>query len=174
MTTRGEWGRRLKRLARTVLIYGGLILVVATAISAWQMRDAASGTAPALSGEDPWGEAVELADYAGEPVLIYFWATWCPVCKLEAPTINALERRHNVITVASWSEPGEIGEHVEESGFRPPVLVDHDDRWAEAYGIQAVPAFFVVDGDGTIRFTTSGYTPSLGLRLRLWWVGLTS
>ncbi|MFO8155423.1 MAG: redoxin domain-containing protein [Pseudomonadota bacterium] len=174
MTTRGEWWRRLKRLARTVVIYGVLIAVVATAISAWRMRDAASGTAPPLSGEDPWGDAVELAEHAGEPVLIYFWATWCPVCKVEAPTINALDRDHNVITVASWSESAAVGAYVKESGFRPPVLVDHGERWAEAYGIQAVPAFFIVDGDGAIRFTTSGYTPGIGLRLRLWWVGLTS
>lgn len=173
MTIRGEWGRRLKRLARTVAIYGGLLVVVATVISAWQMRDAASGTAPALSGEGPRGEVVDLADHAGEPVLIYFWAPWCPVCRLEAPTINALDRHHNVIAVASWSESAEVGAYAEESGFRPPVLMDRSGRRADAWGIQAVPAFFVVDGSGRIRFATSGYTPGIGLRLRLWWAGLT-
>lgn len=166
--------RRWLSLGRTILIYGALLLVVATAMSAWQLRDAPSGTAPAIQGNGLDGTAIDLTAYRGEPVLIYFWATWCTICKLEAPTINAIARNHNVLTVASWSgDAGEVAKHVESTDFGAPVLVDGDGQWAERYGVRAVPALFVVDGAGELRFATSGYTPGLGLRLRLWWAGLT-
>ncbi|MGM0413183.1 MAG: protein disulfide oxidoreductase [Pseudomonadota bacterium] len=165
--------RPILRRVRILLIYLVIFGLMMTAISMWRTRDAPDGPAPPIHGETLAGEAFELAELRGEPVLVHFWATWCPICELEAPTIDALAEDHRVITVAAWSGDREsVADHVEEEGITAPVLVDDPGHFADAYGVQAVPTTFVVAPDGTVSAATSGYTTGIGLRLRLWWAGL--
>lgn len=162
--------RPILRRVRVLLIYLVIFGVMMTAISMWRTRDAPDGPAPPIHGETLAGEAFELAELRGEPVLVHFWATWCPICELEAPTIDALAEDYRVITVAAWSGGREkVAAHVEKEGITAPVLVDDPGTSADAYGVQAVPTTFVVAPDGTVSAATSGYTTGIGLRLRLWW-----
>ncbi|QKT03060.1 protein disulfide oxidoreductase [Ectothiorhodospiraceae bacterium 2226] len=150
-----------------------IIVLVIVAIRAYMQRDTVSGRAPPVSGIALSGQPVTLAQYEGEPVLVYFWATWCGVCNLKHGTIERLARDHNVLTVAMQSgDAAEVRAFMAERGIDYPVVVDPQGRIAARYGIRGVPASFVVDGAGDIRFTEIGYTTSWGLRARLWWAGL--
>jgi len=161
--------RRWLRRAAEALV----LLVLILGIRAWQQSGTASGPAPALAGELLDGKPVALAAFAGQPVLVHFWATWCPICRAEQGSIDALARDAPVITVAMQSgSREEVVQFLRKEALSFPVLNDPDGVLAAQWGVRAVPASFIVDGAGQIRFLEIGYTTGVGLRLRLWLAGL--
>jgi len=146
-----------------------VILGLFLGIQAYLQRDMAQGQAPPLRASLLSGDRTVLADHAGEAVLLHFWATWCPVCRLEHGSIDRLAEDHQVITVAIQSgAEAEIRGFMDEHELDFPVIADPDGRLAARYGVKGVPASFFIDGDGRIAFRTRGYTTGWGLRARLW------
>ncbi len=150
-----------------------MVLMLILGIRAWQQSGMVSGPAPALAGVLLDGKPVALTAFAGRPVLVHFWATWCPVCRLEQESVDALARDAAVITVAMQSgSRAEVVQHLHNEALSFPVLNDPDGAIAAQWGVRAVPASFIVDGAGRIRYVEVGYTTGIGLRLRLWLAGL--
>jgi thiol-disulfide isomerase/thioredoxin len=152
-----------------------LVLVVLVAgIRWWQHRDMVSGAAPALQGVTLAGQPYTLAARPGKPVLVHFWATWCPICRAEQGSIAAIAHDDpNVITVAMQSGSAEqVSRHMQEQGIAFPVVNDSDGHLSAAWGVHAVPASFIISPDGQVRFIEVGYTTGIGLRLRLWLAGI--
>ncbi|OGS96496.1 MAG: alkyl hydroperoxide reductase [Gallionellales bacterium RIFCSPLOWO2_02_FULL_57_47] len=147
-----------------------LVVALIAGIRAWQQRDIVSGAAPSMQGVLLDGKPFSLAAKPAQPVLVYFWATWCPVCRAEQGAIEAIAHDNpNVITVAMQSgSRDEVAKHLGEQGLSFAVVNDPDGRVSAAWGVHAVPASFIVDTDGQIRFVEIGYTTGVGLRLRLW------
>ena len=154
---------------------GLVVVIIVTGIQHWRTRDAASGLAPPLSAHLLDGDKFSLAGNTGQPLLVHFWATWCPVCRLEQGSIAALAEEGRVITVAlSSGSDAEVRQYLSDEGVAFPVINDPAGTIAADWGVMGVPASFIVDGAGNIRFVTSGYTTGPGLRLRLWLAGRTS
>ena len=158
---------------RSIAIDLLLLVVVMAGIRAWQQRDIVSGAAPVLQGTTVTGQAYRLPSRPAQPVLVHFWATWCPVCRAEQSSIVAIAQDHpEVVTVAMRSgKPEEVALYMREQGISIPVLNDADGAISDAWGVRAVPASFIISPDGQIRFVEVGYTTGLGLRLRLWLAG---
>jgi peroxiredoxin len=134
-----------------------LFVAAVVAIRAWQQRDMASGAAPPLQGMTLAGRHYELGARPGHPVLVHFWATWCPICRTELGSITSIAGRADVITVAMQSgTPQEVARYLRAQGADFPVLNDPDGRLAQAWGVHAVPASFVIGPDGDIRFVEVG------------------
>lgn len=150
-----------------------LFILVIAGVRAWQQRDMASGTAPALQGITLAGQSYALPVHPAQPVLVHFWATWCPVCRTEQGSITSIAHDDpNVVTVAMQSgTPEEVTRHMREQGIDFPVINDPDGSLSRSWGVHAVPASFIVTPDGRIRFVEVGYTTGIGLRLRLWLAG---
>lgn len=149
------------------------MLVLLLGVRAWQQSGIANGPAPALAGVMLDGKPVALSSFAGRPVLVHFWASWCPICRLEQDSIDALARDAAVVTVAMQSGDREaVAQHLLNEALGFPVLNDPDGAIAKQWGVRAVPASFIVDGAGQIRYVEVGYTTGVGLRLRLWLAGL--
>ena len=166
-----ESGNKLRATKwRSIAINTGLFLIVVFGIRAWQQRDMVSGMAPVLQGTTIAGKPYTLPAHPAQPVLVHFWATWCPICRAEQSSIVAIAHDHpNVITVAMQSgKPEEVAKYMHEQGIDFPVVNDTDSRLSNAWGVRGVPASFIIAPDGTIRFIEVGYTTGLGLRLRLW------
>lgn len=145
-----------------------LLLLLFAAIQWWQARDLSSGPAPALVGHLSDGAPFQL-DPAQGPTLVHFWASWCPICRLEQDSIASIAADKPVITVATTSgSPREVEDYLAEQGLRMPVLMDEDGEIARIWGVGGVPATFVVDTGGDISHAGMGYSSELGLRLRLW------
>jgi thiol-disulfide isomerase/thioredoxin len=156
--------RRVLSWTRDIL---ALIVVVAL-VQWWQSRDLVHGSAPPLVGHLVNGEPFQLNAAEG-PYLVHFWATWCPICRLEQDTIDAIAGDLPVMTVATTSgTAAEMAEYLQTAALTMPVMLDEDGAVARAWGVNGVPASFVINTDGTIDHAGRGYSTELGLRLRLW------
>jgi thiol-disulfide isomerase/thioredoxin len=130
--------------------------------------------APAFEGSDQEGRDVSLAAFLKEHkvVLLDFWATWCGPCIAELPNVQATFERHRgegfgVLGVSLDADPaGEPGEasrtraqvaaFMRENGMDWPSIYDGKFWSAEVgqrYRVSAIPATFLLDADGVIRYT---------------------
>ncbi len=152
--------RRWLRWLLEILVLATLVL----GIGAWQSRHLRQGEAPAL----PQSGWVSTAP-SQSPRLVYFWASWCPVCRLQQSAIQSLSADYPVATVAVQSgDAVAVAVHLQEEGLDFSTLVDTDAQLSTEWGVRAYPAIFVIDDQGQIRHRTMGYTPGWSLRLRLW------
>lgn len=135
--------------------------------------DVVQHQAPNFSAQNLAGETVQLADFAGKPVLIHFWATWCPICEFSHEGIEKLAKNYQVLAIATQSgDQQQIEEYLQKHQLnRDLVLLDPTGEIFKAYGARAVPADFIIDKNGAIKFVEVGLSSAWGLRLRLWWAG---
>jgi len=128
-----------------------------------------SGPAPELQANLLNDGAYALLTDKRRPLLVHFWASWCPICKLEQGSIQSISEDHAVITVAMQSgEAEEVIAYMREEKLKFPVINDPDGVLARRFGVRAVPSSFVIDENNNILFRETGFTTETGLRLRLW------
>lgn len=160
--------KRLPKLMLELVLLLGFLL----ALEAFLTRDAVSGKAPMFEGVTLNGEPFALANLRGQPAVVHFWATWCPVCKLEQGMIDSLAKDYPVITVAMQSgEAEEVLTYIKEQEVDYPVINDPRGELSRRYGVSGVPASFVLNAAGEVKFVTRGYTSGPGMRVRLWLAG---
>lgn len=105
-----------------------------------------------------------------KPLIIYFWATWCPICKIESPNIDSLSKNYEVLSIAVNSGDNEsIKEYVKQKGYNFKVYNDFDSSIANSFNIKAYPTILIYDKNKNLAFSDVGYTSTLGLYLRLIW-----
>ena len=81
-----------------------LFVVLVVGIRTWQQRDMVSGVAPTLQGVLLNGTPYQLPTHPPRPLLVHFWATWCPICRTEQGSIDAIAHdRSDTITIAMQS-----------------------------------------------------------------------
>jgi thiol-disulfide isomerase/thioredoxin len=107
---------------------------------------------------------------SNEPILVHFWATWCPTCKLEASNIQKLSKHYQVLTIAVKSgSDAEIKKYLQENDFDFKVLNDNSGALSNRFNISAFPTTFIYDKDKNLLLSEVGYTSTFGLWLRMWW-----
>lgn len=165
--TQSKKKRKWLRLLLEVLV----IVLIVFGIRAWQQKDMVSGVAPSFQSVSLKGKTISLEDYTGKPLLLHFWASWCPFCKFEESSLTSIQKDWPVLTVAYQSgDKSEVIKHMKTRLIEDwPTIVDQDSRLAELFGVKGVPTSYIIDGNGNIRFTEVGLTSDWGLRLRLWW-----
>jgi len=115
---------------------------------------------------------IENISTNGEPIVIHFWSTWCPICKVEASNIENISQNYNVITIAVGTTKEKIKEYLKENNLSFKVINDENSLYANRYNISVYPTTLIYDKDKDLIFSEVGYTSTLGLKLRLWWAGL--
>jgi peroxiredoxin len=155
-----------------LLVELGLLLAIFFGVQLW-LQGQAMGKAPGFVAQDLQGEEVSLEQSLAEgPVMLHFWAVWCPNCKQEQDMIDRLAADGQVLTVATQSGGAtDVAAYVDAESLSMPVLIDPDGVLLSRYGVQGVPAKFIIDRDGEIRFRVMGLSSEWGLRLRLWAAG---
>ena len=168
-TTPGRWKKQLQSWG-TLLAFALLLMLV---VEAFLTRETVGTMAPAIDATTLNGERFSLQQFKGKPAVVHFWATWCPVCELEQGMVNTLAREVPMITVAMQSgTPEEVRNYLKQQGVAYPVVNDERSWLSNQYSVKAVPASFILDSEGRVRFATRGYTTGWGLRIRLWLAGL--
>jgi thiol-disulfide isomerase/thioredoxin len=133
--------------------------------------------APPLRVESFRGKApTVLAD--GHPHVLFFWATWCAICKTAVPELLAYEQTRGAQVVAITDETAtELRPFLDawKAPFPATIASDEDRRAFRSYGVSGTPTFVVVDGSGIVRHYATGYTKKKGLQIEGWrWDGAES
>ena len=149
-----------------------LILIItffSIAIDAWRSRAMPSENLPSLSINTLEGDWIDIKKISHEkPVLLYFWATWCSVCKIVSPSVNWLSDAHQVISVAIRSgDDQRLRQFMTYKEYDFPVINDATGRISQDWGVTATPTIVIVK-NGLISSITTGATTPMGLWLRLY------
>ncbi len=108
-----------------------------------------------------------------KPIIIHFWATWCPTCKLEVSNIQTLSKKFETITIAVKSGTNkDIQSFMKKNNLNYNVINDKDGFYATKFKITAYPTTFIYDKEKNLIFTEVGYTSTIGLWLRMLWASL--
>ncbi len=171
----------------------GAILVAALGLGACAVEPGAEGSAD--SGATPPdataeakpapefrlasldGAEISPQDFAGEVVLIDFWATWCGPCHAQADILKQLHEEFSAKDVRflaiSLGEPEEIvREFVADRPYPYPVLIDPEDQLSLDLGIYVLPTIMVIDREGAVAFLRPGVSTAETLRRVLYEAGV--
>jgi thiol-disulfide isomerase/thioredoxin len=117
--------------------------------------------APELSLQNVNGDTESLTDYRDKVVLVNNWATWCPPCKAEIPTLEAYYKAHSeegfvIIGIEAGEPQSEVLGFVKGAGITYPIWIDLENASLRAFGSSGLPNSFVIDRKGTVRLTWVG------------------
>jgi peroxiredoxin len=100
------------------------------------------------------GGEVALSDFHGQPVVLNFWATWCPPCRAEVPALQAasesLAGEAVILGVSVQETPPTVSQFADEFGITYPVVLDQSAQVALAYRVISFPTTFFIDEQGVV------------------------
>lgn len=107
--------------------------------------------------KDAHGKRFHLNDYRGKVTVVNFWATWCPPCVEEIPSLNRLREQmkgqpFELISVNYADSPKKIKEFMQKVNVEFPVLVDPNGKTAQQWKVIGFPSTFVIGKDGNIKY----------------------
>jgi len=118
------------------------------------------------------GRAISLEDYRGKKVVVSFWASWCAPCRLELPVLRsffdkAYRRNGNFeILTINLDESRDAAEEAAQQVKLPfPVLLDPGQKTANAFGVEGIPALFIIGANGRVDYAGVGFDASLEMNL---------
>lgn len=123
--------------------------------------------------ENEQGKKVFLKDYAGETLILSFWASWCPPCKVEIPMLNAVSdslRDDNKVLIGvnlgeTWPKINRFRE-TQEMNFK---VVRSSEQLAETLKVSQIPALVIIDRDSKVDNIIYGFRPWVQPYL-MWWI----
>ena len=111
------------------------------------------------------GGTFKLADHAGQPVLLSFWASWCSPCRKELPALTDWAKAHPdvaIIAVNVDRTSGDAQKFMDAIHFELPVAYDPDAAHLGQYGVTSMPTMFLFDRKGALVWRHTGYSTEKG------------
>lgn len=129
---------------------------------------APASTAPDFTLKSLAGPNLRLKEQRGKVVLVNFWATWCAPCREEMPQLNKLFDKYRasgftLLGVNVDEDSRNTAGVASQLGVKFPVLLDSDKAVSKLYALSAMPSTVLIDRDGRLRFSHSGYRPGYEL-----------
>ena len=157
---------KIKKYLKEIIIFVVVLTVAANGFSYYRSLD--------LNKEKLDLTSVKLLDNTvykvpnNKPIILHFWATWCPTCKFEASNIEKISKDYEVITVAVQSgTKEEIENYLNDNSLTFKVINDAEGYYSRKFNIKAFPTTFIYDSEKNLKFSEVGYTTTLGLYSRM-------
>ncbi|MDK2814667.1 MAG: hypothetical protein PWP18_580, partial [Thermoanaerobacter sp.] len=116
--------------------------------------------APDFTLKDLDGNTVTLSSLRGKKVILNFWATTCPYCKIEMPALNQFIKSHKddtvLLAIDLGESPSKVKQYLEGKGYEFTVLLDTDLSTIYDYQVQFIPMSYFIDKNGIIRAISNG------------------
>ncbi len=159
-------GEKIKKVLKTLIKYTIIFIIVLNVVSYFKALD--------LNKEKLDIQSFTLLDNSNyevnnnKPLLVHFWATWCPICKLEEKNIENLSKDYEIITIVTQSDSNkEIEEYLKKNNLSFKVVNDEYGDLSQKFNIKAFPTTFIYDKNQNLKFSEVGYSSYYGLYLRL-------
>ena len=149
------------RTTRWPILLAGLLLGVA----ACQKKEVPSASAaPDFTLNDVAGARRSLSDFRGKVVLLDFWATWCPPCRVSIPVLQEIHKEYEsrglaVVGVSVDQELAAVAPFVREQGITYPVLLGGESDVSEVYQVRGIPTVYLLDKEGRVVRHWVGFDP---------------
>jgi len=126
--------------------------------------------------EDMAGNNVDLTSFHGRPMVLNFWATWCPACTDMMPDLEAAYQTHgddvqflaiNLIGSREAETRERVLEYIESNGFTFPVYFDNEDVVSRTFAVQGIPLTVFVNAQGEVVFQQTGSLPEIVLDMNI-------
>jgi peroxiredoxin len=154
----------MNRFARVIILLAAFLLGVAWIL---ESRERVAGAEPVLESapiagyaapdftlQSTNGETVSLSDFRGTPLVLNFWATWCPPCRAEIPFFQSASQKYNgqvaILGVNDGERPDTVLDFVGDYGMTYPVLLDTGSAVSVRYRVTALPTTVFINADGVI------------------------
>ncbi len=119
--------------------------------------------APDFTLEDMDGEKYTLSSLRGKVIMINFWATWCPPCREEIPSMEAVyqslrDKDFIVLAINQWESPDHVFSYMGQLDVYPtfPILFDRDSSVSDSYGVKGLPTTMLIDRQGRVVYRAVG------------------
>ncbi|MBZ0155738.1 MAG: TlpA family protein disulfide reductase [Alphaproteobacteria bacterium] len=157
--------RRLQFLAAVCSI---AVLFISCSKSEKGAVTGSTSEAPSFIVTDISHKRIRLADYRGKVVLLEFFASWCPPCRISAPDLRAVYEKYRdkglvVLSISIDEGPGALSavdSFMKEFGLPFPAVLD-DGEISGQYGIVSIPTSIIIDKQGAIRNRHIGMIPDM-------------
>jgi len=157
---------KIKKYFKEIVVFIVFLTIASNALSYYRSLDLNKNSLEIRSFK-----LLNNTDYQipnNKPVLVHFWATWCPTCKFESPNIDKISKDYEVITIAVQSgSKEEIQEYMNQHNLTFRVVNDIDGFYSKKFNIKAFPTTFIYDKDKNLKFSEVGYTSTVGLYSRM-------
>jgi len=114
--------------------------------------------APDFALKTTEGKEVRLSDFKGSAVLVNLWATWCPPCRAEMPTIETMYREYQsqglvvlAVDMTYRDNPADVPPFIAQHSLTFPVLLDETGKVGTDYEMRSLPSTYFIDRAGIIR-----------------------
>ncbi len=144
-------------------LFAGLMLtVVPASFAAPNGPETLVGkAAPDFTLKDTSGKTVSFSQFKGKPVLIEFWATWCPYCLEVLPGVQKIYKEYSskgveVVAVSVDTKQEKVVPFLEKNAYTMPVLLD-DGNMLKRFNTRIIPTVFLIDRTGVVRMYWTNY-----------------
>lgn len=148
---------------RSLALIGALLMTCVTIRTQAADLDTYQGLNPEPTFElqDLGKQSRRLADYRGKVVLVNFWASWCPSCVVEMPTLQRLQnamagKPFTVLAVDVGESAAKVWSFTSRLDLHFPVLLDPEGDTASDWQVDTYPSSFLIDAKGVVRYVAVG------------------
>ena len=132
----------------------------------------AGDMAPDFAVEMLDGSKLTLSELKGKPVLLIFWATWCPPCRqelshLQADVIDHFGDKITVLPISRGETRNTVEGFIAKTKYTFPIGLDEDKAIYSKYATNYVPRSFVIDGEGRVAYVAVGYDEEIAKEVKL-------
>jgi cytochrome c biogenesis protein CcmG, thiol:disulfide interchange protein DsbE len=144
---------RIDRYLRAgiVVLVGALVYVISGAI--YERVIAAGDTAPVFTVQTENNRTVSLPNFGGKLLVLNFWATWCPPCVEETPSLSEFAKQYasrGVVVLGISVDKDEQAYRAFLNRFKPAFLTVREDKIHEDYGTYMYPETYIIDPSGKV------------------------